>query len=241
MPARALGRVATAAATEAGGEEERVELAGEAPARALGREATAATTEVAEERLELAGVKPARAARRVPRSDPPRGVWLAVVSAAPGAREPEAGTEDRRCQRAAEGSVCTVGGLAAKAGPDAERLSSAAFARSSALRKDSAAVTCWRVNGAADQAEVQVEVEEDEGVGAGAGAGAETVGRGAAGLAGGGLHGCLALLFFAAADAGRQTACWRVCGGAQAGKGGIVCHRCSGTGACSKAAFVMGC
>ena len=166
---------------------------------------------------------------------------MAVVTAAPGAREPDAGTEDRRCQRAAEGSLCSAGVLANVAGPDAERLSSAAFDRSSERRRVSAAVTCWRVKGAEVQAEVQVEVDGDGGVGTGAGAGAGAAGRGAAGLAGGGLQDCLTLLFFAAADAGRQTACWSDCGGAQAGKGGIVCHRCSGTGACSKAAFVMGC
>ena len=84
MPARALGRVATAAAMEAAEEEEKTELAGEEPARALGRVATAAVTGTAET-LVLAGVEPARAAslgvaEEIPRAHPTGGVLLAVLS-----------------------------------------------------------------------------------------------------------------------------------------------------------------
>ena len=98
-PVRALGRVATAAATGAGEGEH--ELAGEAPARALGRMAAAAATEAAGRESVLAGVGPARAAECG-----------------------NDGTEDMHCQDLVPQSA---GGLASTVGQDAEKLSSAAL------------------------------------------------------------------------------------------------------------------
>ena len=208
----------------------------------------------------LAGVVPARAVRsavgddvprsrppgRAPRSHPPRGVWSAVAEVVSVARALAAGTEDRCWQRAAESSVFGAIGFAT-AGPVAERLNSAALTTRAALRRAAAAVDSEVSSASGDleaaaswepasQRRLEAAASECE---------ARRAGRGFSFLAAQAavMDGLLAeiLLRLATAPLGLAEASSRDAGAAQGGRGGIVCHWCSGMGEQQKASLVTGC
>ena len=225
MPARALGRVATAAAMEAAEEGEKTELAGEEPARALGREATAASTGAAET-LVLAGVEPARAANlgvaeEVPMAHPPGRVLLAVLgglavgawSAAETFVAEERGLVADEVEAAAQ--VAATRRAATLASMDAWRVA-AASRRGSVVARESAPGlpdSHRRFEAAASEWIVKV-------------AGTRSGTASALARAAGGARLPLQRVLFAVAVAGRKTASSRDSGCAHDGAGGITCQGC---------------